>query len=54
MRKLQRAALDQIEHVVMGAATLPAAQTEVRLILDALHRAHMDAETLFRKKIATS
>jgi hypothetical protein len=52
MRKLQRHALDQIEHAVMGATTLPAAKTEVRLILDALHRAHMEAETVFRKKKA--
>jgi hypothetical protein len=53
MRKMQRAALDQIERVVMGASSLPAAQSEVRLILDAMHRAHMDAETRFRKKIAS-
>lgn len=51
MRKLQRGAIDQLERVVMDASTLPAAQAEVRLILDALHRAHMDAETVFRKRL---
>lgn len=52
MRKLQRATIKQLERAIMGATTLPAAQAEVRIICDALHRAHMDAETLFRKRLA--